>query len=257
MTALALLSAFLATAHAVVGQPAKLSTEERSWKRAGFKDPIVSTVTAPAASTSATHGFDLTIVMFRGTGWTYPLVEPHLKRINEIYAQCGIRLEEVKVVEVDAHAGILDIKTPWVGEDLTIAKAAPRGIKRPAMFLMKDLPSRMAAYAGIPSYSFRTLDRAIRDMIFVSAYVNSEEWKYYRDADESGQTYRLPVDPSYDVFAHELAHLFADAGHELPGDNGRPKDEKNLLAGEKSEVNDSLLPRQCEAFKKNPLLRKL
>lgn len=238
---------------------AKLSPEEKKWKRAGFEDPIISTVSAPRAesSTAVTHAFDLTVVMFRGTGWTYPQVEPHFKRINEIYAQCGIRLEEVKVVESDAYRGLLDVRTPWAGEDLTIAKAVPRGVERPAMFLMRDLPSQMSAYAGIPSYALQELDPAIHDMIFVSDYVNSPDWPYYQDGDVSGRVYRSKIDPSYEVFAHEIAHLLANAGHELPGQNGIAKDEKNLLMGEKSGVSDRLLPRQCEAFKSNPLLREL
>jgi len=241
----------------------KLDPEARMWKRAGFLNPIITTLSIPAAPITdttltqpITHVLDTTLVMFRNTGWTQTQVEAHLKRTNEIYAQCGIQLGTVKLVESDAYQGRLDINQRWTGmdddDDRIISKATPIA-ERPVIYLMRDILPRSHRETAYTNYhDFKdTFPLTVRDTIWISSFIESDQYPIFHTVDQEGRNILATRDPSYDVFAHELAHLLGNMGHEM---NIK---EKNLLNGSPSEVNGNLIPRQCELFKKNPLLRKI
>jgi hypothetical protein len=240
-------------------QAAKLDPEARMWKRAGFLNPEISSISvveAPITDATVTipvtHALDATIVMFRNTGWTLDQISAHLRRTNEIYAQCGIRLGDVKLVESDAYQGKLDINARWdyEGDDLVIAKATPIE-KRPVIYLMRKIMAYEGGYTNFEDFEFSKQNPDVANTIFLANVINTEEYYFYHTADESGHEFYLRRDSSYNVVAHELAHLLADMGHETT------LKEKNLLNGAASEVNDHILPRQCEKFKSNHLIRKL
>jgi len=238
---------------------AKLDPEARKWKRAGFTNPEISSIHVPEAaitnanqSIAITHALDATIVMFRNTGWTREQIEAHLKRTNEIYAQCGIRLGEIKLVESDAYQGMLDINDRWnyEGDDLKIATATPQEI-RPVIYLMRKIMQGEGGYTNFEHFQYSQNNPKVANTIWLATLINEEDYYFYHTSDDSGHESYLRRDPSYNVVAHELAHLLADMGHETT------LTEKNLLNGAASEVNDHLLPRQCEKFKANPMMHKL
>lgn len=230
--------------------------EVKKWKRAGFTNAEFSMVNVPIAKPEiqATHLLDLSIVLFRNSGWTKAVIEAHLKRTNEIYTQCGIRLGEIKYIETDAYRGKLDINERWsaLGDDYLISKATPIE-ERPIIYLMRSiLPKRgtEGAFANIPNF-WVELEPVVQNTIWLSNIINSESYGSYRDMDVDGKSYLKTRDPSYNVVAHEIAHLLGNMGHETE------IKEKNLLNGDSDSLNDQLLPRQCESFKKSPLLRKI
>ena len=229
--------------------------ETKTWKRAGFANPEFSTIIVAEAALPnipVTHVLDATIVMFRNSGWTRNQIETHLKRTNEIYAQCGIRLGDIKFVESDAYQGKIDINERWnyEGDDLKIAAATPVE-NRPVIYLVRKIMQTEGGYTNFEHFQYSENNPKVANTIWLASIINTEDYYYYETGDDSGRNYRLRRDPSYNVVAHELAHLLADMGHETS------LTEKNLLNGAPSEVNDHLLPRQCEKFKSNPMMRKL
>jgi len=249
--ALLLLNLFMLLPHARAADH-----ETKMWKRAGFANPEFSSLEIPAADPQIgipiTHVLDATIVMFRNSGWTRSQIEAHLKRTNEIYAQCGIRLGDIKLVETEAYQGKIDINDRWnyEGDDLKIASATPLE-NRPVIYLMRRIMQVEGGYTNFEHFGFSERNPKVANTIWLASIINTEDYYYYHTSDDTGRNYLLRRDPSYNVVAHELAHLLADMGHETT------ITEKNLLNGSASEVNDHLLPRQCEKFKANPLMRKL
>lgn len=240
---------------------AAMDPEVKKWRRAGFAHPEISTITIPVATTAeaissqpVTHILDGIIVLFRNTGWTKEVIEAHLKRTNEIYAQCGIRMGEFQFIESDAFQGKLDIQERWNydGDDLLISKATPAQ-KRPVIYLMRDiLPgnsgAREGAFTNIVNF-WVPLAPIAQNTIWISNIINNESYGQYHDMTDDGKSVLKTRDPSYNVVAHEIAHLLADMGHETE------LKEKNLLNGSSELLGEHLLPRQCERFKKSPMLR--
>ena len=215
--------------------PLKLSTrnETRRWTTAGFGHPQITLLTLNSPDASAvlfTHELNLTLVMFRHTGWTTELVKSQIERVAQIYSKCGILIRKATMIVTDAPQNWIDISS---GRDLIIAKKTPVTVK-PILYFFRSSDDGTGAWAG-PKFSTNNI--AYVDTVWISNDVNSDSYKALRN-------------PAYNPAAHELAHILGDRGHVQDG-------SKNILGDTLDTVDDQITPSQCDAFKKHPSVIKL
>lgn len=201
---------------------------------------------APAVGPSGpARTLNLTVVLLRGSGWTPEQAREHLAKTERIYAACGIRLGRSEVREADPE-GPVDVD--WQscgtgileqgirGRDLALAEALPPSTPRPVVFLVRsNVHNGSSAYA-CPRFAVGSRSPLL-DTAWITAKVHSRSYEEIVDR----------VDPDYDPIAHELAHLLGNRGHNSDS-------EPNLLHDDLDKRTSALLPEQCAAFSRSPLL---
>lgn len=195
--------------------------------------PLVALALLSSRTASAveyTHAFSPTAVYLRGSGWEPSMIKEELEKTQRIFDQCGIKLDPVKVVEMEPLDGRQDIDQQY---DLELVTAL--GIQdRPLVFFLRSVGIFLSHGEDFaPGSPMKSL--------------TNTSWL---GLDLRSPGYKAMRDPSYSPVAHEIAHVLCDCGHVEPG-------QRNLLAGDASFVNDRLTPQQCEDFKKSPLVRSL
>lgn len=191
--------------------------------------------------------FDLSLVLLRNSGWTTDIVIKHLVRVEKIYAQCSIGLRNIKIVTTNPPKGILDYPTIKGNEASSLALKTPI-MAKPVLYFVRKIKEQTAAIAGAPFYVGN--DSPVVNTAWFSSYLNEPSYSMIRGILENGQTQIFYRDPSYDVVAHELAHILGN----LPHFEGN---EQNLLSGVALLLNDYLTPEQCLKIKMSPLIKQL
>jgi hypothetical protein len=215
----------------------KVENEKEIWGRAGFVNPKVEIINVDTFYEKKeqvfTHSFDLTMVMFRGTGWSKKVILQRLKKVADIYAQCGVRFGQVKFVEAGAPGGVIDFGSPGSG-DREIAQRVPP-TSRPILFYFRSIP-KFNAYAWPESSEDEDVSEALKNTAWFSLSV----------------TMRLNIKirhPNYVSEAHELGHILLDSLEHVGGGAA------NLMAGSYDFENDRLTPDQCRKIKEHRLVK--
>ncbi|MCX6583503.1 MAG: hypothetical protein NT166_25290 [Candidatus Aminicenantes bacterium] len=233
---LSFLFIFAAVEAAGPGEKGKVEKEEEIWAGAGFVKPKVEFIDVgrfyEKTRQAFTHSFDLTLVMFRGTGWSKKVVLQRLKKVADIFAQCGVRFGRVKFVEAGAPGGVIDFAGPGVG-DREIAEKVPLTF-RPVLFYFRSIP-KFNAYAWPESSEDEEVSDALRNTAWFSLSVAMKlNIKIRR--------------PNYVSEAHELGHILLDSlGHAGAG-------VENLMAESYEFENDRLTADQCRKIKEHRLV---
>ena len=239
--ALFLVWVFLLAGVAVAADPVEkdqMNNEEKIWAMAGFNKPKIEFIDVnefyKKMQQEFTHSFDLTLVMFRDTGWSKKLIIQRLRKAASIYARCGVRLGQVKFVEAGAPGGVIDFGSPGAG-DVEIAQKVPSTF-RPVLFYFRSIP-KFNAYAW-PENSEAEVSDALKNTAWFSLSV----------------TMKLNINirhPNYVSEAHELGHILLDSlAHVGTG-------VMNLMAASYDYENDQLTADQCRKIKEHHLVSQI
>lgn len=231
------LSLTFLSSRTVVGQP----QDTKPWKDAGFGDvqwiPVKDTdLYPPNDPKSYTSRFNLTVVVLRKSGWESEEVLQRLKRVAEIYSQCGVKLGKVTLVEGDSPFGGREVSREWDESSEMISKALPTSVERPVLFYIGAEEGYLTGFSA-PKYFVRDFLQDPSDPLLDTAWVTSAT---------KTMEYKKGRDSAYSTEAHELGHILTDAGHVMGS--------RNLMAADKDYVNDKLNPKQCETIHKSPLV---
>ena len=214
-------------------QPGTL-LEEQEWNQAEFGQTHIEHI----APKIYTHAFDLSLVMFRDTGWSKKEVLTRMKRVAEIYGQCDIQLKSIKLVTTNASRGWIDIDTEDTPEgenrDIRIAAVTPKSAPEPIIYLIRSIKDRTTGIAWFEDEE-TPASHPLANTIWMPHDVTTEEYKNRRDS-------------RYSPIAHELAHILCRCGH-IPGD------EDNILSRYYDAANDQITPGQCAQFKSSRFVR--
>lgn len=214
----------------------QVENEEKIWARAGFVKSKIALIDVnkfyEKTQQVFTHSFDLTLVVFRGTGWSKAVVLRRLKKVADIYAQCGVRLSQVKLVEARAPGGVIDFFSPGLG-DTGIAQKVPSTF-RPVLFYFRSIP-KLNAYSWPEDTEDENVADALKDTAWISLSAAMDLNTKIRD-------------PKYVSEAHELGHILLDSlAHAEVG-------EANLMAESYEYENDHLTADQCRKIKEHRLV---
>jgi len=227
----------------VSGARAATLPSAAEWERAGFGNPVVSTL-APADA-----GFDdpaprgelqVYMLLLRDTGWTKALAQEHFAHVTRVYAPCGLRFKPAVLIEADAperRRRFLRWKEdPGPGSlrhliDLSPLKA------RPVYYLFEGFQDDEddAAFSRADFVDGDRNDPALDDSVFLPNGVNSPAYEQARRASP------------YSVAAHELWHVLTREGGHF---NEEPRHIGNIWRTR----SDFLRPRDCAAALANPLV---
>lgn len=221
------------------GRPSSQNDEISAWSVAGFTNPKITDIDTQkfyrGAAYQFSHSFDLTLVMFRKTGWNKSSILKRIKKGAQIYARHGIRIGKLRLVVADAPSGIIDFWQPG-GEDFQIARATPTK-SRPVIYYIRAVP-KLNAYSWLEKSVTGPVTPPLRHTIWISLAADMKLNK---------RRYRS----SYATEAHELGHVFLNSqNHTAPG-------ILNLMSEAPETADDSLTPKQIAIMKQHPLLEKL
>lgn len=216
----------------------QINNEEEIWAMAGFVKPKIEFIDVnefyKEMQQEFTHSFDLTLVMFRDTGWNKKIIIQRLKKVASIYARCGVRLGKLKFVEAGSPGGVIDFGSPGVG-DVEIAQKVPSTF-RPVLFYFRAIP-KVNAYAW-PENTEEDVSDALKNTAWFSLSV----------------TMKLNIairHPNYVSEAHELGHILLDSlAHAGAGIT-------NLMAESYDYENDQLTADQCRKIKEHHLVSQI
>ncbi len=219
-------------------QKEAVKREEARWAHAGFQKPKIIIIDVQRFYRKSppplfTHSFDITLVMFRDSGWKKKVILERLKKVAAIYARCRIRIGKARLVIVTPPGGTVDFYRPG-HRDQEIAKSVPPTAK-PILFYFRSIP-KYNAYAWNQSSEDDQVSEAIKNTAWFSLSVTMPLNKKIRRR-------------GYISEAHELGHIFLDSLEHTP-----PR-EKNLMAREYQDVNGDLTPSQCQKIKRHPLIK--
>jgi len=226
---------------------------KNSFQEAGFSNveielikgrDLVSHPLKKELAAKAKHGFNLTVLNFRGTGWHQEHLLEHLRAVADTYLSdtCRIALQSAWVVTADPFKGIMDIDwasvypAPPGAKDLVLASAIPAEAPRPVVGLMRSSAQGSTAWAHPKGRaSGKTLP--LKNFVWLMGRVNTE-------------SYRSKIPVGYNPLAHELAHIFGNTGH-----NNDP--ENNILHDDHNKVSTRILDHQCISFLKSEVVFEL
>ncbi|MCP5103905.1 MAG: hypothetical protein GY950_11025 [bacterium] len=213
-----------------------LEKEKNTWTKAGFQKPKIEFIDTGRFyrknPQTFTHTFDLTLVMFRNTGWTKKVILKRLKKVTAIYARCGVKIGKIKFVTAGAPENMIDFSRPG-NRDQKIAKRTPPTAK-PILYYFRSIPM-LNAYAWAETTDNDEIPRAIKNTAWFSLSVTMDLNRKIRH-------------PDYISEAHELGHILLDTlAH-------TPKGEKNLMAEDHEHVNGQLTAEQCRKIKAHHLV---
>lgn len=212
--------------------------DRQKWEEAGFKKPkltMVDTARFYRSSAGFSHQVDLTLIMFRNTGWTKRNIIRRLGKLSRILASYQIKIGYTMLVIADSPNGMIDFWRPGTG-DFEIAQMTP-DTPRPVFYYIRSVP-QFNAYSWTEHSSNKSLPEAIKNTAWISLSADMELNKKIRHSD-------------YLTEAHELGHILLDSlQHYQPG-------IPNLMAEDHKLVNSRLEPHQVERIKNHRLVKRL
>ena len=116
-------------------QEIKPTIEEKEWIEKGYKNAKISNFNIKEfydGNEEFTHSIDLTLVNLKRSGWDKELIKKTIKKVADVYQQCGIKIGSVKYVESEAPDGKVDISKDEY-DDYALAYDLPRK-KTPCSF---------------------------------------------------------------------------------------------------------------------------
>ncbi len=216
--------------------------DELVWDVAGFKNSQFSYLSLSSfykklSHIDFTHQFKLNAVVFRNSGWTKNILFTHIENMALIYSQCGLKVSNITLIDVDDIPFIIDDDSTLKDELIDIAKLIP--IKeRPIAFFVESLVSNIFGIAYNPyNIQIDSEDEILKNLLFISK--KSQDPLVITSRDEG-----------YNIFAHELGHLFCDCGHKSGLD-------ANIMSYKPSFRSDVLTSTQCEYMKRSNVITEI
>ena len=230
---------FAFTAFTNVSATELSSTDPAPWIQAGFLNPkiqIINPVVKPLEGIPLTHEFSMTAIVLRDSLWSVPEVSTRLNRVAQMYAQCGLKLDTLKIVEVTPPASLELTKVVTAENATKLAEITPTPITKPLMYFIKYL--RTDPESTPPAVSLGVKED-IRPALQNTSYISSEAKRatFERRARRFGAS----------IEGHELGHVLTNGGH---WDDGKD----NFLSGKQDAVNGLILPEQCKIILANPMV---
>jgi hypothetical protein len=219
-----------------------------SWHEAGFTNVKIESWSDTDIykadflhSKKLTHATKITAVLFRGTGWTREELKIRYQRLAEIFAQCGLKIDRVELIESDAFRGWIDIRSGNLRTEpdktiriREIAKHVP-AVNNPIIFYVRsDLNLNGSVAQAWPEF-LNPAESRMQDTAWITRQVVATQGYYL---------------PSFLTEAHELGHILANRDHENLG-------IPNFLSGEVRLLNSSISLSQCDAMKNHKKVRPL
>lgn len=215
-----------------------------------------------------THEIDIESVVLRGSGWDAESVKERYAKVVEIYAGCGIRINQVKITTVDnphpdprVDGNYVDTLNPTIhpggqgagrAELRSLAGRFP-STHRPIVVFARDTGNNNAGFAQINNASaYNNYQNAYfpNSPSLNTAYIGTEVRGYGNITNAS-------------VVAHELGHILCQC-HHVEGDESRlgvaPPGTDNLMNANPHSMRptaNNLTPQQCNLFKRSPMVKRI
>lgn len=238
---LSLLLATVALPLGAHGEPISL-TDTNPWKKNRFGNPKIeyldlSQSYAGAEPSLFTHEMDLTIVLFRKSGWKIDQIQARLELLTKVYSQCGVKISKAKLVQANAPHGWIDMDGCHYFEGNRTFKLAALTppTEKPVLYYVRSTTDESPACAG-PLFNVGE-DSPMLNTAWMTTLLNedpTQPWNFPQFSDE----------------AHELGHVLLNMSHVFKG-------PPNIMAGDAKIMSLDLTPSQCETMRKNELVRKI
>ncbi len=161
----------------------------------------------------------LALVVEAGSPWANrgTLLE-HLNKSNQIFSQCGVGFGDVEIVNVRLSPGTVRALTspnPYVGPaEVVYAGDEQLPTTRPLAFLT----AQRRGYSGVNAFNLRSIPNAVQGRppeaaARIRAMLDTVHISWdFANAYGSVQDMRAFA-PSFNTFAHELAHVYGNLEH--------------------------------------------
>lgn len=225
----------------LVNSPAFALLNARAVEQAWDSQPGFSESRVVSISEGNRRGDDvpLTLVVYKGSGWTSQEVSDKLARTIQIYSQCRIRFNPILILSTRNSAGpIVDKDFPHSHMPSPLIENGMGMFKPVVYFAAAESENRN--YGG---YSWRRSDLSARS----DAQKRNSVFLYRSYAIDAERSVPLEipgVEGRYEVLAHELAHVLMDLPH-LNTDG-------HIMSNMAYRTN-VILPSQCRAIRRNIL----
>jgi hypothetical protein len=206
-------------------EPAYKAAEEQKWNdHSEYSETEISSI---KPSTGFTAVSPLELIVVKGSEWTPELIVSEFRRVEQLYSQCQVSFSPVTLVQ--AKYSLPNDKQP---NDLSVAGDSlmfPKDVlkTRPAVLFR-----RYGISYSIPQARLEFLPTAPPHLVDV-AVVSYFSWNYAFEYP--------PPHPGYSVFAHELAHVLLNVGHN--------QDDGNILCGTEECKGTTFSEAQCKELR--------
>lgn len=220
-----------------------IEEEKKHWLKAGFSNIDIEDYDNQLLykkfnKEQFTHEFDLTVVIFKNSGWSVAKVIPRIKLAARILSKnCFICINRIHMVQLRAPVQYLDTN---VDIDFKICKTIPH-VPRPVIFYIRSDQRHRTAYTIVGPQ----IKDERKGTAWITRVVTKKSFKKARHA-------------SYSVEAHELVHILTDYLNDEIHKEGHIKgSELNLMSENPLRRSELLKGYQCEKMKKNKWVRPL
>ena len=203
-----------------------------------FASPKVEVKKITLKTVSSAKQIYLKVIQLTPSNWTQATITQELDKANGIFAQCGIQIQNVDFYQMNFSPLITDIHPDQFSNYLESSKI--RNKHEAILVFAKRLHGDLASFfSGAGGFS-------INELMDESEHHNRENMIYILEEIRTPGYLKLR-NKKYSPVAHELGHVFLNAGHEKTA---------NLMAGQPVGLaNDQLTTSQCETFQRSPLLQ--
>lgn len=166
---------------------------------------------------------NLTLAYLQGSGWAPETIVAAVRESAQILGQCGVALQKVELVLVDAPARFRNFYTPTARE---LARELPLG--KPAVYFVAGTRQRPAFDGEAIGRGNSRTRPELADTVWVTL-----------------ATRDLGI-----ALAHELAHVLMDSGE-------HSEEHGNLMREDTAPANTKLSDAQCARLRENGLANEL
>jgi hypothetical protein len=239
------------------------------WLASGFENPeevVLQFGNDVYGDTTMTHEMEIESLLLRGSNWSVEQAQEKFTEMAGVLAQCGIRVNQVKITSVDnphpdprRNDNMVDFLHEAVhpggrsgsqAETNALARRIPSD-HRPIVILARDTGNNNSGFARTGPYRYNTTQRSA-----LSPNQPGLNTTYIGD-----EILRPGIRSRASVIAHEVGHLLCQCAH-VEGDEDilgvAPPGADNLMNTNPHVMRESannLTPQQCEIFKRSPMVR--
>lgn len=219
-----------------------------AWRNAGYLNPSISTLDSYLYEFSDeeeyTHGLELDIIVLRGSGWEKDTIKKRIKHLSDIYKQCRVKFNNVKLVEVDPPSdGRLDF-FPWYRKNTENEEEQNSSTYR----LARSYPDSGIKFSITYIRSFTNGETGTSGPIWYYGVKNPMLYKQFISLVTDSDDYIRKRPTGYSVEAHELGHALFESTHV-----GR----NNIMALTTSKRIPKIRVDHCKTALDHELVRKL
>lgn len=207
-------------------------------------------ILSPVDARASTFGrIDAQVLVFEDSDWTLEQVKAEFETASAILNQCQLRIGTLSV-RVDARPGVISVDGPYGKLTKEIARGLERRNDQLSIIFLYDTGSYRNEVTGRleQTYAFAHNPywaKEIRRETEIPEFGNT----IFIGAGARARTAYEGLDPSFNTVAHEIGHVLGDMGHVM--DSPLP----NLMSGRISLRNGTVLPENCEKFRRSKLVQ--